>query len=359
MFLYYTCHFVGHWQWIRLLDLLNCIMHEINTTKIFFTALLEFENEFALNLLQRYNHWGLLYEIHFDLTVNDSKSITSWDSWDSGCDLTTSSGSCCSEDNPCDIDEGDCDSEFECMPGLTCGTNNCPAGFPSDHDCCLESTTRYVDVFRFTNAKPGMSGCDADTYGDYGNSLPNGVDSGSCCTSDNPCDVDEGDCDNDDECMHGLTCGSNNCPNEFPSNHDCCTGTKNDFELLVQLDVNAIEGMTYFPTSNKGDYPEVVVNAARISVVTGGFSYSLDLDVLPTESNNFVIKQYLEPSGYYYEIVIDGVSEALVENTTPQLSSVGLYANSLFTTDASIMLGEVSSFSAGIVEFFSNSYIRW
>ena len=216
----------------------------------------------------------------------------------------------------------------------------------------------WANVFRFTT-RNSNTGCDITTYLDTGNSLPTGVDSGSCCTSDNPCDVDEGDCDNDDECMHGLTCGNNNCPNEFPSNHDCCTGTKNDFELLVQLDVNAIEGMTYFPTSYDGDYPEVVANAARISVVTGGFSYSLDLDVLPTESNNFVIKQYLEPSGYYYEIVIDGVSEALVENTTPQLSSVGLYANSLFTTDASIMLGEVSGFSAGTVEFFSNSYFLW
>ena len=29
----------------------------------------------------------------------------------------------------------------------------------------------------------------------------------SCCTPDNKCDIDEGDCDNDADCKEGLKCG--------------------------------------------------------------------------------------------------------------------------------------------------------
>ena len=53
-------------------------------------------------------------------------------------------------------------------------------------------------------------------------SLPNEYHSGSCCSAENPCDIDEGDCDDKTDCINGLYCGS--CPNGFPSSHDCCTG---------------------------------------------------------------------------------------------------------------------------------------
>ena len=32
------------------------------------------------------------------------------------------------------------------------------------------------------------------------------------CTIDEPCGVNEGDCDSNDECKNHLFCGSNNCP---------------------------------------------------------------------------------------------------------------------------------------------------
>jgi hypothetical protein len=48
----------------------------------------------------------------------------------------------------------------------------------------------------------------------------------SCCTSTNKCDVNEGDCDADGDCMDGLKCGSSNCydtdANTFFLTDDCC-----------------------------------------------------------------------------------------------------------------------------------------
>ena len=260
-----------------------------------------------------------------------------------GCSLPNgqSTGSCCTADNPCYVDEGDCDNDSDCMAGLYCGNSNCPEGFPSGHDCCSTS----------------KSGCDVRTYEREGCtsaycSLQNGHSTGGCCTTDNPCNVNEGDCDYDYECMHGLSCGESNCPSGFPSDHDCCTGTKNVFELAVQLDVNALEAMVYHAVggddSNK--ISTEVDNAIRISsTVNGNLDYNHTFSITPGTSNNFVIKQYLKSSGYYYEIVVDGVSKLVVQNTMPELSSfVGLYSNSYFTTTDQ-GFGELSSFSAGML----------
>ena len=48
----------------------------------------------------------------------------------------------------------------------------------------------------------------------------------SCCNEDNKCDVGEGDCDYDSDCLDGLVCGWNNCDStgdaEWDWNDDCC-----------------------------------------------------------------------------------------------------------------------------------------
>ena len=48
----------------------------------------------------------------------------------------------------------------------------------------------------------------------------------SCCKPSNQCNVDEGDCDSDSDCMTGLKCGSNNCKVktglDWDSTDDCC-----------------------------------------------------------------------------------------------------------------------------------------
>ena len=47
----------------------------------------------------------------------------------------------------------------------------------------------------------------------------------NCCTSKNPCNEGEGDCDRDSHCAEGLVCGKDNCRNftkEAKANSDCC-----------------------------------------------------------------------------------------------------------------------------------------
>merc|ERR1719500_1726872 len=58
------------------------------------------------------------------------KRGTSWLSWH-----------CCTEEAPCGLEEGDCNTDSECQEGLVCGQDNCVAvGRPDSHprmDCCV------------------------------------------------------------------------------------------------------------------------------------------------------------------------------------------------------------------------------
>ena len=44
----------------------------------------------------------------------------------------------CTVDQPCGVDQGDCDFDNQCSNGLKCGDDNCPAalGFQNGTDCC-------------------------------------------------------------------------------------------------------------------------------------------------------------------------------------------------------------------------------
>ena len=44
----------------------------------------------------------------------------------------------CTVDQPCGINQGDCDFDTQCFSGLKCGDNNCPTalGFENGTDCC-------------------------------------------------------------------------------------------------------------------------------------------------------------------------------------------------------------------------------
>ena len=48
----------------------------------------------------------------------------------------------------------------------------------------------------------------------------------SCCTSANPCGLNQGDCDSDSDCQKDLICGLNNCIDVWPGftdgGADCC-----------------------------------------------------------------------------------------------------------------------------------------
>ena len=41
---------------------------------------------------------------------------------------------CCTAKTPCNVGEGDCDSDSHCAGSLKCGTNNCAWG--GTDDCC-------------------------------------------------------------------------------------------------------------------------------------------------------------------------------------------------------------------------------
>ena len=92
------------------------------------------------------------------------------------------------------MDQGDCDSNFECLDGLDCGLNNCPdsLGYDSEVDCCYATFIGDEDF----------------------------------CTSDtNQCGVNEGDCDSNNECQTSLICDTtNSCPAYlgFASDANCC-----------------------------------------------------------------------------------------------------------------------------------------
>ena len=83
--------------------------------------------------------------------------------------------------------------------------------------------TFYLKLVAPTTTTPGPTvapNCDGIPSTDW-----------SCCSSSSPCNVGGGDCDFDSHCASGLTCGNNNCLNDFSSSGsgwssaaDCCEG---------------------------------------------------------------------------------------------------------------------------------------
>ena len=140
-----------------------------------------------------YIHFG---KYHFQLYCR--KSTKQVNSFSVNCSTVSNGdiGFCACKS--CTENEGDCDGHHQCQDGLTCGSNISPdsSGFDSTFSCYH-----------------------AQNIGDE-----------NFCTSDNPCKIDEGDCDSNEECQSTLFCGSSNCPDSLgvsPS-VDCCEsrGTK-------------------------------------------------------------------------------------------------------------------------------------
>ena len=155
----------------------------------------------------------------------------------------------CTSGNPCGTDQGDCDTHDDCWDGLFCGSNNCQdsLGFHSEFDCCY--APNIGDEYFCTTEIPcredeghcdshdecqgnlicGYDNCptslgfDPETDCCYDNSQ-SVIGDENFCTTANPCSQHEGDCDSNDECQIGLSCGTNNCPISlgFGSSIDCC-----------------------------------------------------------------------------------------------------------------------------------------
>lgn len=117
----------------------------------------------------------------------------------------STASSCCAFSKTCDVGQGDCDSHHDCLPGLLCGTDNCLSryGWGSEgHDCC--------------EPEPEPDAL-CNEY--------NPSTASSCCALNKMCDLGQGDCGSDDECLPGLVCGTNNCLTAFgwgPEGHNCC-----------------------------------------------------------------------------------------------------------------------------------------
>ena len=114
------------------------------------------------------------FDSHFDCCYNEDEDF-------------------CTIHNPCADKEGDCDTDEMCEEGLRCGINNCPASlsYDSEVDCCYFSIAGDDDF----------------------------------CTADNPCSIDEGDCDSNNDCQTNLFCDTvNSCPAHLGFNFDvhCC-----------------------------------------------------------------------------------------------------------------------------------------
>ena len=60
------------------------------------------------------------------------------------------SGSCCTSSNQCDIGEGDCDENSNCIGYLVCGTSNCHGVNVNPHnDCCELGKFINLEHFQF------------------------------------------------------------------------------------------------------------------------------------------------------------------------------------------------------------------
>ena len=69
---------------------------------------------------------------------------------------------------------------------------------------------------------PGNPKCNPDSWEDYGGY------SNACCSEDEKCTINEGDCNLDSECYGSLVCRPNSCPvstessKQFHKRASCC-----------------------------------------------------------------------------------------------------------------------------------------
>merc|ERR1712223_600730 len=69
---------------------------------------------------------------------------------------------CCTAGNLCDEDEGDCDSNDDCMPGLECQADSCPGDkfgdvFPAGQvDCCKKTDPDPAAIPFYSNFVDGI-----------------------------------------------------------------------------------------------------------------------------------------------------------------------------------------------------------
>jgi len=114
-------------------------------------------------------------------------------------------------DDGCTIGQGDCDDNNDCRGPLLCGVNNCdqPDSARPLADCCVDPSN--------PTGEGENTPCDGTAPNAWG-----------CCTPQNQCGENQGDCDNNDDCLDGFICQADSCTTDgfggiFPAGQiDCC-----------------------------------------------------------------------------------------------------------------------------------------
>merc|ERR1711936_394878 len=198
-------------------------------------------------------------------------------------------GICCSQETPCKLGEGDCESDNDCQADLVCGNNNCKefsAYFHEKDDCCVSpgSSGGTVTILewgawlgwsvnsagerrRLRYQKPRQVVAEITTTTELDPNIPFQPREGQrcagrnfqgrrCCTPEQPCDEGEGDCDGPADggqhdghagCKGDLVCGNNNCLQFGKFYHpkdDCCEKSKNS-STEQEVPFNPFENSVY------------------------------------------------------------------------------------------------------------------
>lgn len=127
-------------------------------------------------------------------------------------DLNNPSTGFCSAACPCDVGEGDCDSNDQCLPGLYCRQDLGSSAFPT-------SAWGVCDRLH-PSLPPPPTGCQVFDKNDPStNFCTQGGATGPIC----PCMWGEGDCDDDHDCGGSLVCQTDSgAAVGLPANFEIC-----------------------------------------------------------------------------------------------------------------------------------------
>ena len=143
----------------------------------------------------------------------------------------TSPGTLCTDKKDEITSESECKQAAEHLGLPWASSWNGPNDFPA----CLYTADRRNRVYfnlspnpARTNVKKYSAICRVKSISSKQNKCNGGSkpEINDCCTKNSPCDIGQGDCDDDHDCKGNLICGKDNCDtSKFKwGKADCCAG---------------------------------------------------------------------------------------------------------------------------------------